>query len=83
MNTAGGMQMSTALVFNDDGGPETQELGGAGIQRTPEALEKITDVIKYGLVDPHVRARFSLADAQKAVAAVESGHLAGKVVVEP
>lgn len=75
--------MSTALVFNDDGGPETQELGGSGIQRTPEALEKITDVIKYGLVDPHVRARFGLADAQKAVAAVESGHLAGKVVVEP
>ncbi|MGP5394939.1 zinc-binding dehydrogenase [Arthrobacter rhombi] len=60
-----------------------RELGGAGIQRTPEALEKITDVIKYGLVDPHVRARLSLADAQKAVAAVESGHLAGKVVVEP
>lgn len=60
-----------------------QELGGASVVRTTEALEKITDVIKYGLVDPHVRARFPLTDAQEAMAAVETGQLAGKVVVEP
>ncbi len=60
-----------------------QELGGAAVVRTSEALEKITDVIKYGLVNPHVRARYRLADAQEAMAAVETGHTAGKVVVEP
>lgn len=59
------------------------ELGGAGIQRTSEGLAKITDVIGYGLVTPNVLARFSLAEAREAIAAVESGHVAGKVVVEP
>lgn len=60
-----------------------EELGGSGVKRTQEALEKITGVIQYGLVDPHVGRRFSLADAQEAVAAVEGGHTAGKVVIEP
>lgn len=58
-----------------------EELGGAGVKRTAEALEKITEVIKYGLVSPHVREHFSLADAQQAIDAVETGHTAGKVVV--
>lgn len=60
-----------------------EELGGAGVKRTQEALEKITGVIQYGLVDPNVGQRFSLADAQEAMAAVEGGHTAGKVVIEP
>lgn len=60
-----------------------EELGGTGVKRTPEALEKITGVVQYGLVDPHVGQRFSLADAQEAMAAVEAGHTAGKVVIEP
>ncbi len=35
-------------------GPETAaELGGLPLARTDEAMGKITDVIKYGLVDPH------------------------------
>jgi NADPH:quinone reductase-like Zn-dependent oxidoreductase len=60
-----------------------EEFGGSGVQRTQEALEKITGVIQHGLVDPHVGRRFSLADAQEAMAAVEGGHTAGKVVIEP
>lgn len=64
--------------------PDTaQELGGSGVQRTREALEKITGVVQHGLVDPSVGQRFSLADAQAAMAAVEGGHTAGKVVIEP
>jgi NADPH:quinone reductase-like Zn-dependent oxidoreductase len=64
--------------------PATAEkLGGSGVKRTREALEKITGVIQYGLVDPNVGQRFSLADAQEAMAAVEGGHTAGKVVIEP
>lgn len=59
------------------------ELGGAGVERSGEGLAKITDVIKYGLVSPNVRERFSLADAREAMAVVETGHTAGKVVVEP
>lgn len=60
-----------------------EELGGAGVIRTPEGLAKITEVIGYGLVSPNVRERFSLADAPAAIASVEDGHTAGKVVIEP
>lgn len=64
--------------------PDTaRELGGAAVERTEEALEKITGVIEYGLVDPTVTARYSLDDAQRAIAAVETGHATGKVVIEP
>ncbi|MCY1159301.1 MAG: NADPH:quinone reductase [Citricoccus sp.] len=60
-----------------------EELGGSGVRRTQEALEKITGVFQHGLVDPNVGRRFSLAEAQDAMAAVEGGHAAGKVVIEP
>lgn len=60
-----------------------RELGGAAVERTDEALEKITGVIQYGLVDPTVTARYSLDDAQRAIAAVETGHATGNVVIEP
>lgn len=64
--------------------PDTaKELGGAGVQRTKEGLAKITEVADYGLVDPHVAERFSLQDATQAIATVEDGHAAGKVVIEP
>lgn len=59
-----------------------QQLGGAALQRTSEALEKITGVAQYGLVDPHVGERFSLDNAHEAIAAVETGHIAGKVIID-
>jgi NADPH:quinone reductase-like Zn-dependent oxidoreductase len=63
--------------------PQTAtELGGAALVRTAEALEKITGVIEYGLVDPHVTALYPLDRAADAIAAVENGHAAGKVVIE-
>ncbi|GAB3266444.1 NADP-dependent oxidoreductase [Arthrobacter pigmenti] len=64
--------------------PKTaRRLGGEPVERTNEALAKITDVVKYEVVNPYVTARFSLEDAGKALAAVEAGHAEGKVVVEP
>lgn len=60
-----------------------EALGGAGVQRTKEGLQKITEVAEYGLVTPNVVERFSLHDAQQAIATVEAGHAAGKVVIEP
>ncbi|MGB4967804.1 MAG: NADP-dependent oxidoreductase [Candidatus Saccharimonadales bacterium] len=59
------------------------DLGGAGLVRTAESLAKITGVVEYGLVDPHVVQQFALVDARTAVAVVESGHATGKVVVTP
>jgi hypothetical protein len=34
------------------------EIGGSALERTSEAMAKITGVIEYGLVDPHVTARY-------------------------
>ena len=59
------------------------ELGGAGRERTEGALEKITGVVQYGLVDPHVSMTFPLERAAEAIAAVETGHGAGKTVIVP
>jgi len=58
------------------------ELGGKPLERTPESLQKITEVVEYGPVDPHVTARYPLERASEAVAAVESGHATGKVIIE-
>ena len=64
--------------------PDTvRELGGVPVERTNEGLEKITDVIGYGLVAPTVTARYSLDDAARAIDAVENGHTTGKIVIEP
>ncbi|MEX5265952.1 zinc-binding dehydrogenase [Kocuria sp. CPCC 205231] len=46
-------------------------------------MEKITEVIEYGLVDPHVTACYPLAEAGRAIAEVEAGHATGKIVIEP
>ncbi|KAA9393993.1 NADP-dependent oxidoreductase [Kocuria coralli] len=59
------------------------ELGGLALARTSEAMGKITEVIQYGLVDPHVGTQFSLDEAGQAIATVETRHAAGKIVVVP
>lgn len=59
------------------------EVGGAVVQRTDESLGKITDVIRYGVVDPTVTSRYSLADAALAIAEVEDAHAVGKVIIVP
>lgn len=79
---AGTVKDPSRIITTAD--PETaRQLGGVPVERTTEALAKITDVVKYEVVDPHVTDRFSLADAGKALAVVEGGHAEGKVVVEP
>lgn len=59
------------------------ELGGAGRKQPEGVLAKITGVIKYGLVDPHVVQTYGLDPAAEAMAAVESGRSSGKVVIVP
>lgn len=60
-----------------------EELGGTALRRTPEALVEITELARAGLVHPRVGQRFPLAEAAEAMAVVEGGHSAGKVVIEP
>jgi len=62
--------------------PAVLDLGGAVREPNPEALGKITGVVEYGLVDPHVSATYPLEQAGRALAAVESGHTTGKIVIE-
>src|SRR5690625_1821947 len=57
------------------------DLGGAMRANDPEALRKVTDMVREGLVDPHVTATYPLDRAGEAIAVVESGHATGKVVV--
>ncbi|MPV37150.1 NADP-dependent oxidoreductase [Georgenia subflava] len=57
-------------------------LGGSLRQRVPGALARITNLVADGRVDPHVTATFPLERAREALAVVESGHAAGKVVIE-
>jgi NADPH:quinone reductase-like Zn-dependent oxidoreductase len=57
-------------------------LGGHALERTADALAGITDVVERGLVDPHVTATYPLDRAGEAIAAVETGHATGKIVVE-
>ncbi|HLR93378.1 MAG TPA: NADP-dependent oxidoreductase [Jiangellaceae bacterium] len=58
------------------------DLGGSPLNRTTDALSKVTEVIEYGLVDPHVSALYPLDRAGEGVAEVEGGHATGKIVIE-
>ncbi|MDO5737294.1 MAG: NADP-dependent oxidoreductase [Propionibacteriaceae bacterium] len=72
-----------SLILTLADGDTAREVGGSVVKRTDDSLGKITDVIKYGLVDPTVTSRYALAKAAQAIAEVEDGHAAGKVIVLP
>lgn len=61
--------------------PTVVELGGGQRVHRPGALAEVTRLLAEGLVDPHVTATYPLHRAGEAMAAVETGHAAGKVVV--
>ena len=60
-----------------------EELGGTGRPSSADALDRITQLVAEGAVDPHVTARYPLVAAAEAMAQVESGHSAGKIVLIP
>jgi NADPH2:quinone reductase len=59
------------------------ELGGRFITRHRSAgvLDELANLVADGKLDPHVSDVVDFADAATAIAAVESGHAAGKVVL--
>ncbi len=61
--------------------PTVVDLGGIVRRTDPEAFAKITGVVAYGLVDPHVTATFPLADAPRAADRLATG-AAGSTVIE-
>ena len=60
-----------------------QQLGGVAVVRTLKGSRRSPGVAQSRLVDPQVTDRYSLNRAAEAVAMVEAGHTAGKVIIEP
>jgi NADPH:quinone reductase-like Zn-dependent oxidoreductase len=65
----------------DPSGAEAR--GGSGVtrRRTTAVFTEVASLVAAGWFAPVVTGRFPLAEAEKAVAAVETGHAAGNVVV--
>lgn len=74
---------SPGLIVSAADGDTAVALGGSGREADPESLSKITDVIGYQVITPQVSHTFGLDQAREALALVESGHAAGKVIIEP
>lgn len=63
--------------------PGAQSLGGSGVtrRRTTAVFTEVAALVAEGRFTPVVTGRFRLAEAERAVAAVETGHAAGNLVV--
>lgn len=73
----------TKLITSAD--PRTAaELGGANVNRdrTSKVLDAVAALVATGKLDPHVNDVLAFDDAAQAIAAVESGHAQGKVVIK-
>lgn len=66
------------------GDPSVVEIGGATVERHTDrrTLERVADLMLRGALDPHITAVRPLAEAAEALAEVESGHSAGKIVLD-
>ena len=71
------------LIISAADGETAGELGGSGRASDPETFGKIADVIGSGAITPAISRTFPLDQAREALALVESGHAAGKVIIEP
>lgn len=63
--------------------PQAEELGGSGVtrRRTTAVYGQVAALVEAGRFAPVVTESHRLAEAERAVAAVESGHAAGNIVV--
>ncbi|GAA2841185.1 NADP-dependent oxidoreductase [Kitasatospora paracochleata] len=61
-----------------------EELGGGYVRRdgTGAVLTVLADLVAAGKFDPQITATYPLAHAAEAMAAVESGHARGKLILE-
>lgn len=91
MDTVGGETLrSAAALLRIPGAirsvadPEqAEQLGGSGVtrRRTTEVYARVAELVAEGQFEPIITETIPFADAARAVAAVESGHAAGKIVV--
>ncbi|MFE7618847.1 NADP-dependent oxidoreductase [Streptomyces sp. NPDC057496] len=73
-----------AALISAGGKPLAVELGGAAVARarTSAVLEAVADLAVAGVLRPRVARTFPLAEAERALRAVEDGHALGKIVIE-
>ncbi|MFD4640152.1 NADP-dependent oxidoreductase [Lentzea sp. NPDC058436] len=66
------------------GDPSVTEVGGATVERRVDraGLERVAELMVAGKLDPHITATYPLAQADEALALVESLHAKGKLVVD-
>ncbi|MFD9700376.1 NADP-dependent oxidoreductase [Lentzea sp. NPDC059081] len=66
------------------GDPSVAELGGAYVVRRLDrsGLERVAELMVAGVLDPRITATYPLAQAQEALALVESRHATGKLVID-
>jgi NADPH2:quinone reductase len=83
LRAVAGLAGSKSIVTTAD--PATAaEFGGAYVERDPgaDSVTALAALVADGKVDPHVRDILPLDEAASAIAAVETGHPLGKVVVQ-
>ncbi|MFD8827273.1 NADP-dependent oxidoreductase [Streptomyces sp. NPDC059605] len=73
-----------AALISAGGKPLAVELGGAAVARarTSAVLEAVADLAVAGVLRARVARTFPLAEAERALRAVEDGHALGKIVIE-
>jgi NADPH2:quinone reductase len=82
-SVAGLLKDGATLITAAD--PRTAaEFGGAMVNRdrTSKVLDEVAALVAAGKLDPHVNDVLAFDDAAQAIAAVESGHAQGKVVIQ-
>ncbi|MCQ4122038.1 NADP-dependent oxidoreductase [Rhodococcus tibetensis] len=81
---AAGLAREPASIISIGDPLAARDLGGSGVERrrTTAAFTELAALVATGVLDPRVTHRFPLTQAGEALATVESGHTAGKVVIE-
>lgn len=83
LRSVAGLAAGKAIVTTADPGTAA-EFGGAYVERDAgtDSVTALLGLVADGKLDPHVRDVLSLDEAAAAIAAVESGHPLGKVVLQ-
>ncbi|MGW4380166.1 NADP-dependent oxidoreductase [Kitasatospora sp. NPDC004531] len=82
-DVAGALRRPGRLVSTADRAT-AEELGGAYVRRdgTATVLTALAELVADGTLDPQISARYPLERAAEAIAAVETGHARGKLILE-
>ncbi len=83
LRSVAGLVTDVKRLISIVAGGGVDELGGTFVVRRldPSGLETVAALMTAGTIDPHITRTFSLDQAADAVAAVESGHATGKLVI--